>query len=209
MRRKKLSNSKNAKFINENEFKINENEFNNILIAPRMVKQYTTIYPFIKLINTYNEHQIEKRQITLDDNNNIVRYMYTNPKPLLIHFNINESFTTIDALPLMDSILLSSVPIYTVIDSICKDSMILPFIVGKQRYMYEYSHIYLSNFFYDQTGDTLEDKMMNRETFQNKILKIFKKYTKIPDSIYKILFKRELFFDAETCLKYNIIDKII
>ena len=41
--------------------------------------------------------------------------------------------------------------------------------------MYEYSHIHISTFFYEQSGDTLEDKMINQDTFQSKIIKIFKK----------------------------------
>ena len=187
----------------------NDSNYNNIIIAPKIVNQYKTIYPFIKKINTFNEHQIEKRQIMIDDDNHVVRYMFTNPNPILIHFNINETFTIIDTLPLMDSILLSSIPVYTIIDSICRDAMILPFLVGKKRYMYSYSHIHITTFFYEHTGDTLEDKMVNQQTFRNKIITIFKKYTKIPEKIYKMLFKRELFFDAETCLKYGFIDKII
>ena len=159
----------------------------------------------------YNGYTASAKKTVVKSNlNTIVRYMFTNPKPILIHFNINETFSIIDALPLMDSILLSSISIYTIIDSICKDAMILPFLVGKKRYMYKYSHIHLTTFFYEQqTSNTLEDQMINLHTFRNKIIIIFKKYTKLPDKLYKVLFKRELFFDADTCLKYGFIDKII
>ena len=83
-------------------------------------------------------------------------------------------------------------------------------LVGKKRYMYEHSHVYITKTFYEQSsGVTIEDKMINLTAFRNRITNIFKKYTKLPDEIYKILFKREIFFNAEECLKYGIIDEII
>ena len=110
----------------------------------------------------------------------------------------------------MDTIILSGIPIFTMINGVCKDAILLPFLVGKKRYMYEHSHVYITKTFYEQSsGSTIEDKMTNITTFRNKIISIFKKYTKFPDSIYKTLFKRELFLDADDCLKYGIIDYII
>ena len=110
----------------------------------------------------------------------------------------------------MDTIILSGIPIFTMINGVCKDAILLPFLVAKKRYMYEHSHVYITKTFYEQSsGVTIEDKMINLNAFRNRITNIFKKYTKLPDEIYKILFKREIFFNAEECLKYGIIDEII
>lgn len=204
-----LTNKKDHNILDDlQDFNMNTS-YNNIEIAPTKIIPYKIVYPYIKKINAFNEHRIEKRQITIDDDNTQIRFVYTEPKPILLHFNINETITIIDSLPLMDAIILSKIPIYTIIDSICTDAMILPFLMGKRRYMYEHSHIYITRLFYDHPGDTLEDKMINLQTFQNKIINIFKKYTKMPSEIYKRLFKRELFLDSKTSLEYGLVDKII
>ncbi len=156
-----------------------------------------------------NDHHIERRTI-IQSNNVKDIYLFVNPKPILLQINSNEKIKITDVLPLMDTILLSEIPIFTMIDGVCRDGIVLPFLVGKKRYMYEHSHLYITKTFYEQSsGATIEDKMVNLYAFRNRITNIFKKYTKLPDEIYKILFKREIFFNAEECLKYGIIDKII
>ena len=152
---------------------------------------------------------IERRSLVQSDGIRDI-YLFVNPKPILLHINSNEQIKIIDVLPLMDTILLSGIPIFTMINGVCKDAILLPFLVGKKRYMYEHSHVYITKTFYEQSsGVTIEDKMVNLNAFRNRITNIFKKYTKLPDEIYKILFKREIFFNAEECLKYGIIDEII
>jgi len=196
------------KEIKDNKF--NEYDYNNIYFSPTEITNFKVVYPIIKEITSFNNHTVERRQLINKHNQTKDYYVNVTPKPILLHINLNDVIKIVDALPLMDTILLSNVPIMTIIDGVCRDSLILPFLVGKKRYMYKHSHIYLTTFFYEQSsGSTIEDKMTNITTFRNKIISIFKKYTKFPDSIYKTLFKRELFLDADDCLKYGIIDYII
>ena len=138
-------------------------------------------------------------------------YVFVNPLPILLHINVNDKLSILDALPLMDTILQSTIEIYTIIDGICKNTIILPFIVGKKRYMYKNAHIYITKSFFETTEKniSIEDKMINLNTFKNNITKIFKKYTKFTPEIYKNLYKRELFFNAEEALKFGLIDEII
>ena len=198
------------KFIIEDNTKFNEYNYNNIYFSPTEIINFKVVYPIIKQITALNEHSVERRQLVNKYNHTNDYYINVTPKPILLHINLNDIIKIVDALPLMDTILLSNIPIITVIDGVCRDSMILPFLVGKKRLMYKHSHIYLTTYFYEQgSGSTIEDKMTNITTFRNKIINIFKKYTKFPDKIYSTLFKRELFLDADDCLKYGIIDHII
>lgn len=198
------------KFIVDDHNKFNEYDYNNIYFSPSEIISFRVVYPIIKQITAFNEHTVERRQLVNKYNQTKDYYINVTPKPILLHINLNDVIKIVDALPLMDTIILSNIPIMTVIDGVCRDSMILPFLVGKKRFMYKHSHIYLTTYFYEQgTGSTIEDKMTNITTFRNKIINIFKKYTKFPDKIYSTLFKRELFLDADDCLKYGIIDHII
>lgn len=194
-----------------------ESKYNNLYFSPEIVETYKTTVDIIKKIYYYNNHLIDKRLATdlpddwekLKDTSHYT-YIFVDPSPILLHINTNHRISIIDTFPLMDTILLSKVPIYTIIDSVCRDTMLLPFLVGKKRYMYENAHIYFTTNFYDPVGNTsLEDKLNNLTTISKKITSIFKKYTKLPPDIYKIIFKRELFLNAEDCLKYGIIDCII
>ena len=206
----KLTHAECKKYDSELPLTFDEFKYNNIVFSPTDVTNFRITYNVIRKINLLNDHQVEKRQFV--DSRNQVKdiYMHVEPKPILLHINSNELIRILDALPLMDTILLSSISINTIIDGVCRDAMLLPFIVGKKRFMYKHSHVYITNFFYEQgTGSTIEDKMINITTFRNRITNIFKKYTKLSDEIYKSLFKREIFFNAEDCLKFGIVDHII
>ena len=130
-----------------NNTNLNEYEYNNIIFSPTEVVNYRITYNAIKRIILLNDHHIERRQFITSNNQVRDAYMFVNPKPILLHINSNELIRILDALPLMDTILLSSIAIYTIIDGVCRDAMLLPFLVGKKRYMYEHSHIYITNFF--------------------------------------------------------------
>lgn len=210
MKKKKLSHSSCKEYNIKLNNKLSEyDNFNNIYFEPTKVNNFRITYPVIKKINLLNDHNIERRSLVQSDGIRDI-YLFVKPKPILLHINSNEQIKIIDVLPLMDTIILSGIPIFTMINGVCKDGILLPFLVGKKRYMYEHSHVYITKTFYEQSsGVTIEDKMINLNAFRNRITNIFKKYTKLPDEIYKILFKREIFFNAEECLKYGIIDEII
>ena len=196
---------------------INETEYNNLYLAPERVESYRSTYDIIKAIYSFNNHIIDKRigknirgewNRKIDDK--LFAYIFVKPLPILLHINTNFRLPILDTFPLMDTILLSKIPVYTIIDSVCRDTLLLPFLVGTVRYMYENAHIYFTTNFYDAVSNSsIEDKMNNLSTINKKILNIFKKYTKLPPDIYKILFKRELILNADDCLKYGIIDYII
>ena len=203
--------------------------YNNVFYNPTNyeVSKYDATLRIIQVLWRYNNSIYEKRNQNIrnikkihentndntNDNQSILmdNYIFTNPFPILLHINSNKSINIVDAFPLMDSImLLNRIQVSTVIDSVCKDSLILPFLVGKKRYISEYAHIYITPSFYDSSGmSSIKDKMNNLITIKKKILKIFKKYTKFSKEIYKNLFKREIFLTTGDCIKYGIADKII
>ena len=57
--------------------------------------------------------------------------------------------------------------------------------------------------------EELKDDMENCNLFMEMIYKIYSEHTKIPRKKLDEILKRDLWFDAETCLKYGLIDEII
>ena len=57
--------------------------------------------------------------------------------------------------------------------------------------------------------EALKDSMENCDILMETIRDIYNKHTKIPKKQLNDILKRDLWFDAETCLKYGLVDEII
>ena len=55
----------------------------------------------------------------------------------------------------------------------------------------------------------MQDKMDNCDRFMEMIIDIYKEHTKIPKKELNNILKHDLWWDAETCLKYGLIDEIV
>ena len=61
----------------------------------------------------------------------------------------------------------------------------------------------------DKKEVELKDDMDNCDLFMRIIRDIYTEHTKIPKKKLNEILKRDLWFDAETCLEYGLIDEII
>ena len=57
--------------------------------------------------------------------------------------------------------------------------------------------------------ESLKDDMENCDLLMETIRTIYTEHTKIPKKTLNQILKRDLWFDAETCLKYGLIDEIL
>ena len=55
----------------------------------------------------------------------------------------------------------------------------------------------------------MQDKMENCDRFMKMIMDIYKEHTEIPAKQMSNMLKHDLWWDAETCLKYGLVDEII
>ena len=55
----------------------------------------------------------------------------------------------------------------------------------------------------------MKDDMENSEMLMKKIKNIYKEHTTMPDDILEEILMRDIWWEAETCLKYGLIDEII
>jgi len=57
--------------------------------------------------------------------------------------------------------------------------------------------------------EDMKDDMKNSELLMETIIKIYEEHTRIPRSELKEILKRDIWWDAKTCLDYGLVDEII
>lgn len=129
--------------------------------------------------------------------------------PIYLHIN-SYGGSLFDGFAGMDEIRLSKVPIYTVIDGVCASAATFLSIVGKKRFINKHAFMLihqLSSVMWGKYSE-FEDEMKNLDKLMITIKDIYAQYTEVPvDKLEKIL-EHDIYFDAETCLKYKMVDEI-
>jgi len=111
----------------------------------------------------------------------------------------------------MDTILRSKVPVHTYVDGFSASAATFMTVVGGHRLMSRNSYMLvhqLSSTFWG-TYSNFEDEKQNLDLMMKSIKNIYKEYTKIPMKKLNEILKHDLFWDANTCLEYGMIDEII
>jgi len=103
------------------------------------------------------------------------------------------------------------VPIHSYIDGCAASAATLMSVVAEKRFMHKHSFMLIHQLSSGMWGnyEALKDSMENCDTLMETIRDIYVKHTKIPKKQLNDILKRDLWFDAETCLKYGLVDEII
>lgn len=111
----------------------------------------------------------------------------------------------------VDYIINSPVPIHSVIDGCAASAATIMSVVAEKRYIHRHSFMLIHQLSSGMWGnyEALRDSMENCDTLMDTIRDIYVKHTKIPKKKLNDILKRDLWFDAETCLKYGLVDEII
>jgi ATP-dependent Clp protease protease subunit len=99
----------------------------------------------------------------------------------------------------------------TYVDGYCASAATLLSVVGKNRYMSANSLILIHQLYsgYEGKYEELSDSMINTNNLMKKIKNIYLKHTNIKENELNEILKHDLWLDAETSLKYGLVDKII
>jgi len=111
----------------------------------------------------------------------------------------------------MDNMRTLKVPVYTIIDGFCASAATFLSVVGKHRQMTRNSFMLihqLSTSFWGKYEE-FEDEKKNLDLMMKMIKNIYREYTKIPEKKLDEILKRDLMLDANTCLKWRLVDEII
>jgi len=132
-------------------------------------------------------------------------------EPIILYIN-SPGGTVVDGFGLVDVILQSKTPVYTVNQAQCASMGFLIFIAGHKRYSMKHSEFLMhdgNTFAWDSTA-----KAKDRIDFETTELeKYTKEYiinrTKIDNTLYDEKYRVEWYMMADTALKYGICDYIV
>ena len=132
------------------------------------------------------------------------------PPPIRLFINSGGGSITA-GISSMDTILRTKVPVLTYVDGFCASAATFISVVGHKRFMSRNSYMLihqLSTTFWGKYSE-FEDEKQNLDLMMETIKRVYKEYTKVPEKKLDEILKHDLMWDAETCLKYGLIDNII
>mgnify|MGYP003131658058 CR=1 FL=1 len=132
------------------------------------------------------------------------------PPPIVLHIN-SYGGSVFAGLAALDYIKNSKVPVTTVIDGCAASAATLMSCVGAHRKMHRNACMLihqLSGAMWGKFQD-MEDDFENSKMLMEKIKNIYKEHTKIPKKELDNILKHDLWWEAEKCLQYGLVDEII
>lgn len=132
------------------------------------------------------------------------------PGKIFLHIN-SYGGSVFSDLAATDCILSSPVDIVTVVEGCAASAATLMSVVGSHRLMHKHSFMLihqLSSWMIGKYAE-LQDDMKNNDLLMKTIKGIYEEHTKIPKKQLSNILKHDLWWDAEKCLEYGLIDGII
>ena len=132
------------------------------------------------------------------------------PPPIKLHIN-SYGGSVFAGLSAVDYIINSKVPVHSIIDGCAASAATLMSCVAERRYMHKNACMLvhqLSGLMWGKFQD-MQDDMQNSEMLMEKIKNIYRQYTKIPKKEMDNILKHDLWWEAEKCLEYGLVDEII
>jgi ATP-dependent protease ClpP protease subunit len=111
----------------------------------------------------------------------------------------------------VDTIRSLKTKVYTYVEGAAASAATIISIAGKKRYIGKNSFMLIHQLSSVCAGtfERLEDEQENNRRMMNTIKSLYKEYTKIPMKELDNILKRDIWFDAATCLKYGLVDEIL
>ena len=133
-----------------------------------------------------------------------------NPPPIMLHIN-SYGGSVFAGLSAVDYIKNSKIPVHTIIDGCAASAATLMSCVAERRYMHKNACMLvhqLSGMMWGKFQE-MQDDMQNSEMLMNKIKNIYKQHTKIPKREMDNILKHDIWWEAEKCLEYGLVDELI
>jgi len=148
--------------------------------------------------------ELESRSLTLSNNLDI------EPPTLKLFINSGGG-SVVSGISSMDTILRTKVPVHTYVDGFAASAATFLSVVGEKRFMSRNSYMLihqLSTNFWGKYSE-FEDEKQNLDLMMTTIKNVYREYTQVPMKKLDEILKHDLMWDANLCLKYGLIDKII
>ncbi len=132
------------------------------------------------------------------------------PPPIKLHIN-SYGGSVFAGLAAVDYIKNSKVPVHTIIDGCAASAATLMSCVADRRFMHKNACMLVHQLSGAMWGkfQEMQDDMENSEMLMEKIKNIYKQHTKIPKKEMDNILKHDLWWEAEKCLEYGLVDELI
>ena len=134
------------------------------------------------------------------------------PNHINLHIQSNGG-SVMPTLAVVDQINNLNIPVNTIIRGYAASAATLLTVIGNERYMYENSFMMIHGLqFNDVTVSNIidvQDLNFNVNLIMSKLKKIYLNNSDINTYILDNMFEHDIWIDADTALKYGLIDKII
>ena len=162
-----------------------------------------SINKLAKMINTVNNDY--------DKEAKNVKYGKYTAKPIYLHIH-SFGGSLFDGFRAMNMIENSKYPIHTIVEGVACSAGSMMYLGGKKRYMTNNSYLLIHQLSSGASGkfEELKDDFVNNEKLMRDIINIYvtKSKNSISQTELEDILKRDLFWDVETCSKYNLVDSI-
>lgn len=130
--------------------------------------------------------------------------------PINLYIN-SEGGDVLDALCAVDRITDSIVPIHTYIEGIAASAATLMSVCASKRFIRKNSFMLIHSVSGGIWGNfrEIQDETKNIELLMSKIKSIYLKHTKFSPQQLDDILKRDIYMDAEECLKVGLVDAIV
>jgi len=155
---------------------------------------------------------LNKSLRNLNDNllNQMQLLSLDNPASIFLHVN-SFGGSVFAGLSAVDYVKSCDIPVTTVVEGCAASAATLFSVVGTHRQIRNNSFMLVHQISSGMWGkyEELKDSMENCDLFMRIIKEIYEEHTKVPKKKLKEILKHDLWFDAETCLEYGLVDEII
>ena len=111
----------------------------------------------------------------------------------------------------IDYIRSSRTPVHSIIEGCAASAATMMSVTAEKRYITSHSYMLIHQLSSGLWGkyEEIKDDMENCDKLMKMIKDIYAEYTKIPKKKLNEILKHDLWFDAEQCLEYGLVDEII
>jgi len=173
--------------------------------------EYNNIY-FYSGVTRQDNLQLNKLLLSTGQRMESVKTCYNLEETPKVYLHINSYGGSVFAgFSSVDYIKNSVVPVVSIIDGCAASAATIMSVVAHERLIHEHSFMLIHQLSSGMWGkyEAMKDDMKNNELLMKKIINVYQENTKIPKSKISDILKRDLWWDAKTCLKYGLVDDII
>ena len=177
----------------------------------KVSSEYNNIY-FYSGVTRQDNLQLNKLLLSTGQRMESVKTCYSLEETPKIYLHINSYGGSVFAgFSSVDYIKNSAVPVVSVINGCAASAATIMSVVAHERLIHEHSFMLIHQLSSGMWGkyEAMKDDMKNNELLMKKIINVYQENTKIPKSKISDILKRDLWWDAKTCLKYGLVDDII